>query len=152
MIKRGPGMPSKALDTHPRASGQKERILSLRLRAGMSRRKLAELSGFSPAGIWFIETGRTNPRESSIKKLLVILEPPPDKAHAKIIRCRWCGTSIVELIWEPHDRRLAITDKPTSTRGFEVRHGYFYHQDCLEEKTRTDKVCPDEPIKDQNGR
>lgn len=58
-------------------------IRELREEQGISQQELARLAGISQAHIAKIESGKTDPRVSTVNKILSVLEP-----KRKVVRCR----------------------------------------------------------------
>jgi transcriptional regulator with XRE-family HTH domain len=117
-----------------------EKIRRLRLEAGLSMEKLADLSGLSMTAVWSVEHGSHKPREKTMRQLMDVLCQSRSKTDELAIRCRWCGQSIIGLTWDPFRKEVVVDAPPLK---FSVKRGYFYHVHCLDEKTRTDESFPD---------
>ena len=114
-------------------------LLRLRKAAGLTRRQLSEMSGICARTIIAVELNQHGIRPSTQAALCHALgvgftppvkeptEPPPKFS----MRCRWCGHNIDAIVCNKRTGRLT-----TEKKKFAVYNGWFYHIDCLSERTR----------------
>lgn len=144
---RGPGRKRPVRDASPRASGREVDINELRQSVGMSLEQLAHEAGLSMSAVWNADHGYRKSHKRTIEKITAVLAAKRRHVAAsaepedyRLVKCRWCGASIGALKYDPNRRQLVLAD-PLGR--FTLKHGFFFHEDCLAERRRLNEAWPD---------
>lgn len=144
------------------------RLREFRLRANITLTQLAKRSGVSLPALSKIELWQEYPQtETQIKiaavfcvKPKIIFDKPslPRKQliprtisslspvsyqspkRYQAIHCRWCHESIVGLGWNAEKSEFLISRMPRLAKVH--NNGFFYHENCLSEKLRSETAFP----------